>query len=485
MKNTRRNFLMKTAQAALGARLHHMLPMAAGLSAMTTRAFAQSFKEPNFNFVLFRVIGGMDSTLGVHPWTDSPPRLGEDDLWLGYDPRVDVQKNIFGTEISLGPSAASLAPFAKNMAVVRGLYMGASDLGHPAAIQHISSGRTQESAPHWSAYIGGKYTTPGHFVVTNTAIQRGVVNSFPIILTQALKEMGDVAEFSTSSSLDLYQDKDLAVNRYLDLLQQKDKLSKFSEVMKNHSNGSEEPQDEIIALASLAAGLSRVVQIDLIDEAKNLDTHGGHVMHKEYQKLRWDRIAAFLKGLVDTRLIDNTLVAVVTEFNRSPGKNANEGKDHNYSDNAVALFGRGLIGGSLVGDRQLYVKSDKIPLSLWAGSFIDYKTGKVSDIDALRAMQDSKKVKLPPDVNLIRPADLWATIARSFGPDLNKSLPPDARTIPGIFTFAPGESRSPAPSTLPTTTKSETYVTTAKTRTSHVKPNPVKSAQKTKNKKKP
>ncbi|CAN5688889.1 hypothetical protein BH10BDE1_BH10BDE1_01050 [soil metagenome] len=440
MSNSRRNFIKRAAQIAAGAHLHHILPAAAGLSAMTSQAFAQAMKqETDFNFVLFRVIGGMDSTLGIHPWIEDSSRLSEDDLWLNYDPRVEVQKNILGTQISLGPSAAGLAPFAKKMAVVRGIYMGASDLGHPAAIQHISSGRTQESAPHWSAYIGQKYTTPGHFVVTNTAIQRGVVNSFPIILTQALKAMGDVAEFSTSSSLDLYQDQGLQVNRYLDLLKQKAKLLRFAEVMKSQTQGSGEPQDETIALASLAAGLSRVAQIDLIDQAKDLDTHGGHVMHREYQKLRWDRIAAFLKGLVDTNLMEKTLVVVVSEFNRSPGKNANEGKDHNYSDNAVALFGRGLNGGSLIGDRQLYVKSDKLPLSVWAGSFIDYKTGRVSEVNALRAMQNSKTVTLPKDVNLIRPADLWATVARSFGNDLNKIMPPDSHTIPGLFSFAPGE----------------------------------------------
>ncbi len=428
--------MKKTAQTAVGLHVPHLISASIGLSAITARAFAQVVnqkKETDFNFVLFRAIGGMDSVQGIHPWLDGKPKMSEEDLWLGYDARVDVERNIAGTQISLGPAASSLAPFVKKMAVVRGLYMGASDLGHPAAIQHISSGRTQESAPHLAGYFGEKYSSREHFVVTNTAIQRGVVPPFPTILTQALKELGDMEKFETSSSLDLYQDSSLAVNRYLDLLKQKSKLLRFAEVLKSYSSGSDQPQDETVALASLAAGLSRVVQIDLIDEAKNLDTHGGHSMHKEYQKLRWDRIAAFLKGLVDTNLIDKTLVVVVTEFNRSPGKNANDGKDHNYSDNAVALFGRGVIGGSTVGDHQLYVRTNKIPLSLWAGSFINYQSGRVSELNALRAMQNGKIIKLPANVNLIRPADLWATVARSFGTEFSRILPHDSQIIPGVF----------------------------------------------------
>ena len=431
----RRDFLKQAAHLALGT-----VPMIAGLSSVTTRAWAAANTPgSDFNFVLFRVVGGMDSTLSIHPWTDDNSRLAEEDLWLNYH-RTEVQRNIDGTQISLGPSAAAIAPFARNMAVVRGLYMGASDLGHPAAIQHISSGRTQESAAHLAALFGEKMSDSTRFVVTNTSIQRGTVPAFPVILTQALKEMGDVADFSTTSSLELYQNKSLSVNRYLNLVAQKPKLIKFAEVLRERQKNvppADGVLDENLALASLVAGLSRVAQIDLIDQARDLDTHGGHGNHREFQRVRWDRIAGFLQGLRENGLMEKTLVAVVTEFNRSPGRNGAAGKDHNYTDNTVALFGRGLDGGRVFGDHKLYLRSDLNPLSLWAGSFLDYKTGKVSDLDALQAIvakQNSVKFKIPDHIDLIRPTDLWATVAQSLAPSVIKNLAPESRIIPGLFT---------------------------------------------------
>ncbi|MBC7741746.1 MAG: DUF1501 domain-containing protein [Bdellovibrionaceae bacterium] len=427
MKQTRRNFLKNSALAFAGH-----APIIGGLSAMTTQAFAAALNDANdFNFVLFRVVGGMDSTLGIHPYLNSKTNLAESELFLDYNPATDVMPNIMGTQISLGPSAYALAPFARQMAVVRGIYMGASDIGHPAAIQHISSGRGSQSAPHMAAYIAAKLSDSSRFVVSNAAIQRGTVEAFPVILTQSLKKLGQPERFATASSLNLYQQPDLAVSRYLNLLKQKNKLIKFNEVL-NAQPKSEEIQDESVALACLAAGLTRTVQIDMIDQTHDLDSHSGHSMHKSYQKMRWDRIAAFLQGLVNNQLLEKTLVMVVTEFNRSPGKNFNDGKDHNYTDNAVALFGRNVAGGKVIGDRKLYLSTPESP-SVWAGSYINYKSGKVSELDALIKMQTTGSTVLPEHTNLIRPIDVWSTVTHSLSPELSKTFAAESLRIPGVF----------------------------------------------------
>ncbi len=428
MSYDRRKFLMQLGQASVANFAGGLLP----ITAWAAEAIAKT-RDTDFNFVLFRVIGGMDSTLGLHPWTDQTTKFADEDLWLNYDLRYETLKNIEGTQISLGAAARSIAPFAKQMAIVRGIYMGASDLGHPAAIQHISSARTQDSAPHWSSYIAEKYVSNSGFVVTNSSMQRGYLNSFPVISAGSLKQMSSVEEFSTTSGLDLYTDKTLGVQRYISLLASKPQLSKFAEVVQAQK-GAGELQDESIALASMVAGLSRVAQIDMDDLEHNLDTHAGHNAHREFQRMRWDRIAAFLKGLKDNGLFEKTLVVVVTEFNRSPGKNPNDGKDHNYTDNSVALFGRDVQGGSVIGDHKIYLRAPKRPLSLWAGKFINYKTGAIAEPDALNGTENGKKkIQLPADVDLIRPADLWTTIVKSLGPELNKSLPPDGKRIPGVF----------------------------------------------------
>ncbi len=166
---------------------------------------------------------------------------------------------------------------------------------------------------------------------------------------------------------------------------------------------------------------------------KNHPSRGGHTEHLRFQKMRWERIAAFLKGLKENQLLEKTLVVVVTEFNRSPGRNSNAGKDHNYTDNTIALFGRNINGGKVIGNHKLYTRGQNMPLSIWAGSFINYQNGQVADLDAIVKMQTSKKVTLPEKYDLIRPTDLWATVANSLSPAIVKNLAPESRQIPGLF----------------------------------------------------
>lgn len=426
MKQSRRKFLKDLGLLAAG-----QAPLMAGLASITTQALAASTqKDSDFNFVLFRVIGGMDSVLGIHPYLEQSA-YAEEDLFLDYNPHVEVMKNVGGTKISLGPSASSLAPFVDQMAVVRGIYMGASDVGHPSAIQYISSARPAESTPHLAAHIGSQLWDQSRFVMTNSALQRGTIAPFPVNLTQTLKKIKSVSDFATRSSLNLYRDPNLAVNRYLNLIEQKSKLKVFTDILSAQPS-STEIFDETVVLASLTAGLTRVAQIDLIDQAHDLDTHSSHTAHKGFQKMRWDRIANFLQGLKDHQLLEKTLVVVVTEFNRSPGKNFNQGKDHNYTDNAVALFGRNINGGETIGDRKLYVRKDLEP-AFWAGSFINYKTGELAGLDTMEALGKMDQIRLPEHLDLIRPTDFWATVANSIAPDVIKFLATESKIVPGLF----------------------------------------------------
>lgn len=412
------------------------LARATGLSAITLRAAALSAaaaKEPGFNFVLFRVIGGMDSTLGIHPWEDTRQSFDPKDLWLNYQVHRDVMQAAGGTKISLGPSAHALAPYAKYMNVVRGIYLGVSDVGHPAAIGHISSGYAQESAPHFASFIAERCTQLGTSVVSNSAIQTAANQSFPVTLTDEFRNMTDPDRFESESGLGLYQDKNLGVSRFNALQDRRMERRKFADVISKQPkemNGT--VKDETYALAALASGLTNVVQIDIDDQLTNLDTHSGQANHGAFQKMRWDRIAEFLKGLVEYDLMKTTLVVVVTEFNRSPGANANSGKDHNYTDNAIALFGRGVNGGQTVGDRSLYIRSDKNKYSHWAGHYIDYRTGATTQLDSTSVLPNGD-VRPPAHVDLIRPADLWATIATSLGSGIEKASPTDGKYIPLVF----------------------------------------------------
>lgn len=409
-----------------------------GLSSFAFKALAAATERNDFNFVIFRLPGGMDSSLAFHPWTE-PHTYAPEDLWLNYDVNSnDVMKNVSGTPISLGLSARAFFPFVRQMAVVRGLYIGGSDIGHPPAIHHISAGRG-EGTPQWPAYIGEKYASEKVFALTNSTFERAGLPPFPAIMTSDLRLLRRQGRFETKSRLDSYGDPELGANRYLHLLRRSSERRRFADIVESQVAALGEAvalQDETLALAALAANLVRVVQIDFVDEEKSLDTHSMHENHHPFLKERLDRVAGFLTGLETHGLMEKTLVVVLSEFNRSPNRNDNSGKDHNWDDNAVALFGRGVRGGSVIGDHVLYTRSKDVEFPYWSGNLIDYRTGRITDMDSVKALQKPQngRVVLPDYVDAIRPADLWTTIVASLGPELKNDTPIDGKIIPGVFT---------------------------------------------------
>lgn len=461
MKDKSRRDFLKTLSAAGGTvALEHL--SGGALSALILSAqkvMANPAIDPEARFILFRIHGAMDSTLGLHPWLAPSEGIDQKDLFLSYS----KEKPISSGSISLGPAAKSILPFADQMAIVRGVCVGPNDLGHPFALQHMTSGRTQESAPSWTSYVGSQFCGRESYVVTNAPLLRGALKSFPTLLTSVLRaQVADILKSSSSSNLSLFKSEDLRVSSYLDLIKQKEKLDKFKEAINSlkeqdqqafdsaiaSSNKDAElvakikmATDEDIAFASLFSGLAKVAQIDISeDDGGSLDNHAGFErLHLVSQSKRWERIARFLTKLKESNLLEKTLVVVVTEFNRTPGLNANGGKDHNYTDNAVALFGRGVRGGAVVGDRKLYMRQDGFPYAFWAGSFIDFGSndsrgsGRVVDINKKVWMPTGDRISIPAGVDLIRPADVWSSVIHNLAPELISQLPDNSRIIPHLF----------------------------------------------------
>lgn len=438
---SRRNFLKSIGASSL---------MFSGLSSLPLSVLAQqaAAKKTKTNFVVFRVIGGMDSLLGLHPWLDYST-LSEEELFLTYNPMTEVLKNVNGTQISLGPSAVNLKNFAKDMVIVRGVVMGASDIGHPAAIHHISTGKTALTAAHGSSIISESLTGQEKFFITNSVVQKGPKDTYSTILTNSLNgvNFNQLPSDNFAGLFSVYKQQDNSLGNFLRFLSQRGKLGLFQKVVEESQAQSQTAaQDgynqaanvattvnpENFVLASFASEFSQVAQVDLIDESKNIDTHGAHHSHKEYQKARWDRIATFMENLKRYNLWDNTVVMVVSEFNRSPGKNSTSGKDHNVNDNAVALFGGGLNGGRVYGDHQLHTSQATHTTSLWTGSYLNYKKGNVENISTLKTAMGSSD-RLPKHIDLIRPENVWASVLNYFDPTSVSQIGNDMNLIPGIF----------------------------------------------------
>lgn len=99
------------------------------------------------------------------------------------------------------------------------------------------------------------------------------------------------------------------------------------------------------AIALLTDGLAWSVAVD---STLNFDTHTNNT---EQHRLH-DRLFADLKTLVDALdthdLLDETVVVVASEFNRTPKRNSSGGKDH-WPFTATLLLGGGIAGGRVWG----------------------------------------------------------------------------------------------------------------------------------------
>ena len=95
-------------------------------------------------------------------------------------------------------------------------------------------------------------------------------------------------------------------------------------------------------------------------------------------------LAALIADLKAEGLFEKTIIAVGTEFGRTPKINANGGRDHHPRVFSTMFAGGGIVGG------QVYGKSDKLGMAV--------------------------------EENPVTPLDFNATIAYSLGIDLNKVI---------------------------------------------------------------
>jgi hypothetical protein len=100
-----------------------------------------------------------------------------------------------------------------------------------------------------------------------------------------------------------------------------------------------------LAVDFLSGDLCRAVTLD---SRRSWDTHDNNALqHASFQAL-FEGIDHLVTGLSEAELLDDTLVAVVSEFTRTPTLNTGLGKDH-WPHGSVLLIGGNVRGGRVLG----------------------------------------------------------------------------------------------------------------------------------------
>ena len=109
-----------------------------------------------------------------------------------------------------------------------------------------------------------------------------------------------------------------------------------------------------MAAQALTNGVSRCVSFR---GARGLDAHAGDSWENDHGPLLrsgYDAVAALVDHLAETPFgdgstwLDHTTIVLQSEFSRTPGLNAQGGRDHHIT-NTTMLLGAGIRGGSVIG----------------------------------------------------------------------------------------------------------------------------------------
>ena len=119
-----------------------------------------------------------------------------------------------------------------------------------------------------------------------------------------------------------------------------------------------------LAIAALSLGTSAACQIELT----GWDTHTGNVQQGPLWQELFTQLHRLISGLDDAGILEDTVVAVVSEMGRTPKLNGDVGKDH-WPVTSAMLIGTELGGGRVLGATD----------EAFGGRNVDLQTGLLDD----------------------------------------------------------------------------------------------------------
>jgi hypothetical protein len=362
----RREFLIASAAATAAASI--------GLPAAAPRAGAQASRAKKLIVVLNS--GGWDTTYALDPKPGASAIDG---------PEGEVQ--MFGalpilTHASRPSVSAFFTRYADRIALVNGLQV--RSFVHPDCMKRILTGSPSETTPDMAAIaafelgrelpvpylaLGGQARSGPYAAITG---RTGTTNQLSALLDPnaayaaagaalPVPETGLIASDDERALVRSYLDASAARlratrgqrgynrSRLEDYLASLDRAGRLRAFAKANDIGKRDYTLDLSVQIPLAVrALEQGLSFTTLMQTGDWDTHQNNARQSE----RHEALFAALTTLVDTleqaSLLDDTLVAVMSEMGRTPRLNADMGKDH-WPVTSALLFGAGVRGNRVLG----------------------------------------------------------------------------------------------------------------------------------------
>lgn len=374
-----------------------------GLSAVVPmtmqKALADQADNKNFLLVL-DLPGGWDTTLGLDPWTNDK-KPDATDLFIEYSKNELLKPG----GIYLGPSAAPIAKYSADMAVINGVFLSEIDNGHDAAEKYMLTGGTGAKSSMVLSFADAMTSKSGLGVLTNSSLIRatarasassvsGISRAFSNKLTGG--EYSNFANAHTHSSPLVDALRQMVGNSP----NMKDLFKRLENA--NYTGDTDNLGAAQVVASAFSSNSSQFAQLKLRLDGNGFDTHSSHEgNHLQAQKEGFEFVAKIVELFKNTAygdsgqsLFDKTTIMVTSEFSRTAALNNAKGKDHNPMTNSVLLLGNGIKGNQTIGASRLVVRNkSKIGNPYQIAMPYDFSAGEV-----VRTRQSGAKFITPTTI---------------------------------------------------------------------------------------
>ena len=333
-----------------------------GLSALGLGGFsALSLATSRANRRLLTVYnkGGWDTPLVFDPHPDSS--------WIDVPDNTGLSR--FG-DITIGSSSErnTVSEFfqqhSDKICIVNGIAVGS--ISHSKCEKMFFTGSRKLNAPDYASIVASNHSTsrPLPYVILSgprfTGQYGSIVTNVDSVFSDIIQERGLTHEIphdriSAFLATQTQGSSEKLVQEYQASLDRRIELDSWRELFDITGNLSTEEKFQMVS-ELLSEDIAQTVLMQLDQPAFHYwDTHSNndHIQSGCYNFL-FEKLGLLMETLESTtdsngnRLIDTTMVLVISEMGRMPVYNESQGKDH-WPYTSMMLFGDGVRGGSVVG----------------------------------------------------------------------------------------------------------------------------------------